>query len=146
MGGGSRADVAELRTAIRSRALRATPARIAVLRLLRRSQVALSHDDVVRRLGQHIYDRATLYRSLNQLAGSGLVRRIDLGDRTWRFLSIDDAGEPGRALHADFICNACGTVERVADLQITAPHPDAPKAIASRQVEVRMYGTCDDCR
>ncbi|MBC8070741.1 MAG: helix-turn-helix domain-containing protein [Deltaproteobacteria bacterium] len=52
--------------------------------------VPLSLADVARRLSRNKLDRATIFRNLAALTRTGLVRRIDPGDRIWRFVLEDD--------------------------------------------------------
>ncbi|MFN3594830.1 MAG: Fur family transcriptional regulator [Thiobacillaceae bacterium] len=63
---------------------RATPARVAVLRLLLTADSALTHAEVAARLGGGV-DRVTLYRVLDWLVSRGLAHRIAGEDRIWRF-------------------------------------------------------------
>ena len=132
-----------MRAQLRAHQLRATPARITVLRLLRAAVAPLSHDDVVQRLGARAHDRATVYRSLNRLAEVGLVRKVDLGDRVWRFAASSEADD--RGLGADFTCTTCLEVRPLPQLEFAVIDGGAPASIARRQVAVRVYGVCDAC-
>ena len=71
---------------IRSRGLRATPARINVLDVLLTTSTPLSHADVMERLVAREDHRATIFRNLATLAAVHLVRRVDVGDHVWRFV------------------------------------------------------------
>ncbi len=135
----------ELRDLIRARKLRATPARLAVLELLRDSAVPLSHDEVLMGLGADICDRSTIYRVLNQLATARLVRRADLGDHVWRF-SVVDATGPVAAYRADFVCSACGNVFDLTGIELSAAPAAAPRAVARGQIEVHLIGRCNQCQ
>ena len=134
-------DLGELVSLVRRHDLRATPARLAVLRVLRGADRPMSHMDVSKHLGSHSLDRATIFRNLNQLAEAGLLRRIDVGDHIWRFIAIGD--EP-RELRADFVCGNCGAVERLPKIEIWVP-AEAPSAIVRKQVEIKLLGVCNSC-
>jgi Fur family ferric uptake transcriptional regulator len=133
----------ELRTVLRGAGLRATPSRIAVLRLLRASDHPVSHGEVADLLAAEPWDRATLYRNLTDLADAGLARRTDLGDHVWRFEAIA-AGHDADA-HPHFVCTACGSVECLPDVELALRRTRTPRAVRARQVEVQLRGLCDAC-
>jgi Fur family ferric uptake transcriptional regulator len=136
-----RKDLNELKRALRDRGLRATPSRIAVLGLLRRTGGPLSHAEAADRLHDQGWDRATIYRNLTDLAEAGLARRSDV-DHTWRFEAIE-AGHPDDQ-HAHFVCTECGVVECLPDVDL-AVGKAAPRAVKQKQVEVQVRGLCDGC-
>lgn len=133
----------DLRTAVRSKGLRATPSRLAVLDLLRHSDVPMSHGDVADRLAEHPWDRATIYRNLTDLVEAGLVRRTDVGDHVWRFEAI--SSDHDAAAHPHFVCTECGTVSCLPEISLEVRRAKAPRAIRQRQVEVHVRGLCDAC-
>ena len=90
-----RDDLETLRTAVRNAGLRATPSRIAVLRLLRAAGSPVSHSEVVAELASQAWDPATIYRNLTDLSDVGLARRTDVGlSRPARMCIIVDFHEP----------------------------------------------------
>jgi Fur family ferric uptake transcriptional regulator len=133
----------QLRATLHGAGLRATPSRLAVLRLLRASAQPVSHGDVADRLAAEPWDRATIYRNLTDLADAGLARRTDLGDHVWRFEAIT-AGHAADA-HPHFVCTACGTVECLPDVELSLRRSRIPRALRARQVEVQVRGVCDSC-
>lgn len=135
-------NVDELRAAVRASGLRATPARIAVLELLRASDAPMSHGDVADRLASQTWDRATIYRNLIDLAEAGLVRRTDVGDHIWRFEAVNADHD---AAHPHFVCTECGAVECMPELELAIRRAKAPRAVRQRQVEVHVRGLCDAC-
>lgn len=131
----------ELRKQIRARGLRATPARVAILRLMRSANAALSHAEVIDALGTSARDRATTHRVLVQLANARLLRRIDIGDHVWRFVAEREApDEPS----AEFVCDACGALEHL-DAPKLSVSGHVPRAVASGSIEIRIFGRCDRC-
>jgi Fur family ferric uptake transcriptional regulator len=139
-------DVDGLRERLRTVGLRATSARLAVLRCLVEANAPLSHAevyDIVAGLG---FDRATTYRNLVDLTEVGLARRTDHGDRTFRFeLAGAEAGHDADA-HAHFICNECGTVECLPDAAVAVTGArGVPKSVRKKNVEIQVRGVCDDC-
>ncbi|MCB9487928.1 MAG: transcriptional repressor [Deltaproteobacteria bacterium] len=137
--------VEKIREALHRGGLRATGSRIAVLSLLMRDGRPLSHAEVVEALGPSVADRATLYRNLVDLAEVGLLRRTELGDRTWRFEFID-AEHQGEVRHPHFICTECGSVECLPELAVAAGRAaHTPKALKAGDVEIQIRGVCDEC-
>ena len=139
----------ELRSAVRSSGLRATPSRLAVLELLRTTDSPMSHGDVADRLESHAWDRATIYRNLIDLSEAGLLRRTDVGDHVWRFEAVSDDHD---SAHPHFVCTECGSVECLPEIELamaakgTAKNrAKAPRAVKQRQVEVHVRGLCDAC-
>lgn len=132
----------EIRTALRTRGLRATPSRIAVIELLRAEAAPMSHGDVADRLAAQPWDRATIYRNLTDLAGAGLARRTDVGDHVWRFEAVTNEHD---AAHPHFVCTECGTVECMPETELAVRRAKAPRAVRNRQVEVHVRGLCDAC-
>jgi len=137
--------LAEYQEKIRAAGLRSTAPRVAVLKELEAATAPLSHADLVDSLGGQGYDRVTLYRNLTDLAQAGLVVRADLGDHVWRF-ELRRAGKEHTGTHPHFTCTGCGTVSCLPEqsVRITSAK-GAPKAIATRAVEVHLRGLCDAC-
>ena len=135
-----------LRDEIRETGLRATASRIAVLRELRRAKRPVSHGDIVEMLSGEPWDRATLYRNLIDLANGGLARKVELGDRVWRFDGSKQEHAHDATLHPHFVCTACGSVECLPQVSISrGKQGELPRAIVSKQVEVHVRGLCDTC-
>jgi Fur family transcriptional regulator, ferric uptake regulator len=90
---------------LHGKGLRATQATLLVLQLLQEADVALSHEELERRIAAHAAqskpDRVTLYRILERLSQVGMLRKISHADRTWRFAvaTQDEAGT--------FECDSC---------------------------------------
>lgn len=128
---------------LRSTGLKATPGRIAVLRLLDGTPAALSHAEVVEALGGHA-DRASVFRNLNDLVRVGLLARHDAGDRVGRFRSTEEAAE--HRAHPHFLCDDCGVLRCLHDVEVIVRSRDsAPKAVREARVDVRLRGRCDAC-
>ena len=130
------------RAVLRARGLRATSARIAVLELLAATMRPMSHADLVTSLPAG-HDRTTIFRVLATLARARLVRRVDVGDRIWRYQLITT--EDPTALRASFVCTSCGTVLALRGLEVSAPRARVPRALARREIEVLVHGLCNAC-
>jgi Fur family ferric uptake transcriptional regulator len=133
------------RERLRDAGLKATAARMSVLRVLDEAIGPLTHADVVAALEGAGVDRATVYRNLIDLTDAGLAHRTDHGDHVWRFRvsrSVEREGE-----HPHFVCNECGDVVCLpAEAVRFEPTRDAPRALRAGAVAVQVRGVCDKCR
>lgn len=86
---------------------------------------------------------ATVYRSLEQLAGLRLVIRLDFGDGVARFEPADPSGHH----HHHLVCTVCGRVQPFEDpaleAAIATSGGDAGYAVDDHDVVLR--GRCPDC-
>ena len=131
---------------LRSCGLRATGARIAVLRVLVTADKPVSHAEVSEHVEGQGLDRATVYRNLMDLAEAGLAQRSDLGDHVWRFSHVGDPQRKPHEDHPHFVCSECGQVECLpAETVAIAKKRGTPKAVQRRQVAIQVRGRCDDC-
>mgnify|MGYP003883858071 CR=1 FL=1 len=132
----------DLREMLRAAGLRATAARVAVLRLLHGVEAPTSHPEVHAALSDEGWDRATLYRNLNDLTDKGLLRKRDLGDHLWRYELAQSDHSDGN--HPHFLCTVCGDVSCLPEMEVPIP-PGAPKALQQGVVSIQFRGTCDSC-
>ncbi len=138
-------DLRELKQRLRDAGLRATSARIAVLRALETGDGPLSHAEVSESVASLGFDRATTYRNLTDLSDAGLARRTDHGDHVWRFELVGEEGEHAE-LHPHFVCNACGIVACLPEGALTVHgRRGVPRALRRRDVEIQVRGLCDEC-
>jgi Fur family ferric uptake transcriptional regulator len=136
----------DLQERIRAVGLRSTPTRLALLELLERSAAPVSHGDVYGLLRPRGADRATVFRALADLAGSGLLLRFDAGDHVWRY-EIAPSGEKTSAPHPHFLCSDCGAIECLSDDSVRVPRAaPGPRSIIGDVSDVLLRGHCRDCR
>ena len=131
------------REKIRSAGLRATPARIATLRVLHGSESPLTHAEVSDELQDLEIDKATVFRNLTDLVSRNVIRRSALGDNVWRFEIIkESAHEPDS--HPHFICIDCGSVSCMEDVELK--RTSASKSpLFERITEIVLRGHCNEC-
>jgi Fur family ferric uptake transcriptional regulator len=139
------ASKSELRDVIRAAGMRATASRIAVLAQLRNATRPISHAEIVDALEGEPWDRATLYRNLVDLTNAGLARKVELGDRVWRFEDSGPVERHDAALHPHFVCTVCGSVSCLPDAAVTGPDNGSQNALLKRPVEVQVRGVCNTC-
>ncbi|WP_206028697.1 Fur family transcriptional regulator [Thalassoroseus pseudoceratinae] len=131
------------RQLIQAAGLRATPARIATLLVLRDSPIPLSHAEVADCLQDREIVKTTVYRNLNAMTTANLVRRLELGDHVWRFEFIAEA-EPEHESQSRFVCVDCGAVALLEETGITNWSPPANRSLG-QITEILLRGVCHDC-
>lgn len=86
---------------------------------------------------------ATVYRTIDLLVESGLVREHDFGEGYRRFEAM-----PDRAHHEHLVCQRCGTVVEFTNerlermLELVADEMD----FVHRRHRVEVFGLCAECR
>ncbi len=132
-----------IKLAIREAGLRATPARIATLKLLLGASSPLTHAEVAEELQSLGVDKATVFRNLNDMATAGILRRTELGDRVWRFELTSEEHEHGTA-HPHFVCVDCGSVSCMEEIKLTAGSKRLSEKFGEI-TEILLRGHCNDC-
>jgi len=118
---------------------------LAVLEYLSGQDHPVSHAEVSESLVPLGFDKSTIFRVLTELAESDLLSRIDAGDHAWRF-EIKGAGGHAPGDHPHFVCNDCGKVECLTDVQVSMKSKVKSPVGKSRQISsVFLKGTCGDC-
>jgi len=136
-------EIEEIRKQIRNAGIRATPARIAVLQLLRAATSPMTHADLADMLVPLGFDKATVFRNLSDLSEVGLASRTELGDHVWRFEAIDP-NHPEKSSHPHFVCTECGRVECLDAMEFTALSKRKASTIG-RISEILLKGECSEC-
>lgn len=135
---------AELRALIKDNGMRVTSQRLAVLVALHEHAVPMTHEEVMSALGKDGYDKASVWRVLSDFAGIGLVRRMDLGDRVWRY-ELYDACRPVSDDHPHFLCEVCSEVTCLPPLEVRGRDGGFPAALVNANFHIRISGTCARC-
>ena len=136
-------DSESIKQAIREAGLRATPARIATLKLLHGATSPLTHAEVSEELHDLGVDKATVFRNLNDMATAGLLRKTELGDRAWRFELISTRDDE-HGTHPHFVCVDCGTVSCMDQIKLTAGSMRLSQEFGD-VTEILLRGHCKDC-
>lgn len=123
--------------------LRATAPRVAVLRLLAKSERPLSHSEVVEAIGNAEWDQATLYRNLVKLVEADLAR---VASRVGGIARYEVRGEDdGPHLHPHFSCRACGGVACLPEVKLIGPVARTWRRPLA-EAELQLVGECPKCR
>ncbi|MCR9163622.1 MAG: Fur family transcriptional regulator [Nannocystaceae bacterium] len=128
---------------IKSRGLRVTMPRLAVVRALAAANVPLSYREVHDRIADAAWDPSTTYRNLVKLRDAGIapvVSRVEGIDR----YAIADARE-GQHRHPHFLCEDCGLLACLPADAVASTLAHGPWAASLQQATVQLRGTCPAC-
>ena len=104
----------------------------------------MTHEEVMGLLASGLYDKASVWRVLADLAGVGIVRRMDLGDRVWRY-ELQDACRTVTDDHPHFLCEVCSEVTCLPSLEVRARDGELPQALLDADFHIRISSTCGAC-
>lgn len=131
-----------IRPILQDAGLRCTQGRMDILRILIQSELPLTHEDIYGRLIQTGINRVTVYRVLESLLNVGIVHRVEVGDRIWRF-AVCGRLHSGHC-HPHFICRECGRIECLSECPMPAISASIPRHRIEEQ-EVYLRGLCEAC-
>lgn len=134
----------EVRALLKNQGMRATAQRLAVLVILHEQEAPMTHEEVMGLLASGLYDKASIWRVLSDLAGVGILRRMDLGDRVWRY-ELQDACRTVTDDHPHFLCEECSEVTCLPPLEVRARDGGIPKALLNADFHIRISGKCGNC-
>lgn len=135
--------IAQIREMLSKVGLRTTTARTSVIRWLQNATSPATHAEIAVDLVPIGFDKATIFRNLNDLVDAGLVTRSELGDHVWRFELRDESHDGGGA-HPHFVCVDCGRVTCLHDVELPKP-TDKALAKVGKVTEVLLRGHCVSC-
>ncbi len=139
-------DAAWAKQLLRERSLRATAARVAVLKFLAATNGPLSHAEVVEELADFGFDQSTLFRCLNEIADAGLVSRLDLGDQVRRF-ELRETSDKTEFTHPHFMCVDCGELSCMNDFKVQISPSRGPRREKLGTItEIMIRGRCGQCQ
>jgi Fur family ferric uptake transcriptional regulator len=125
------------------KAFRLTRQRRAILEELRRVRCHPAADQVYAMVRRRLprVSLGTVYRNLDSMTRSGLVRRLDVGSGSCRF---DGTTKP----HDHAVCAVCGRVDDVSEpaLRVDYDAAGAATGYAIRTHRLQFVGLCPSCR
>ena len=127
------------------RGLKLTAERQAVFDQLFARHEHVEADEILVRLrarGKKI-SRATIYRTLELLVKSGMVRRVHLGEDHYHYEHVR-----GDSHHDHLVCTACGSVIEFNDPELEQRQLEicARKKFTPTFHNLQILGVCDSCR
>ena len=137
----------ELDDLLRNSGLKATPRRRRVAEYLLAAGSARTPEEVWQHLRRRnrVLGLPTAYRILEELAGIGLLTRVDLADRNLRYAAC---GAHAAGHHHHIICTNCGSVGVIPtcafNRQVRSIEQATGFSITSHRLHVE--GLCPNCR
>ena len=122
---------------------RNTTAKTAVLELITNSDVALSHIEIQKIIGD-LCDRVTIYRILSRLVTEDLIHKIATPDGTVKYAGCNHKHDELEHLHnhIHFSCEKCLSV---TCLDAVKPSYTIPDNYLVREVNFTLSGLCPAC-
>jgi len=132
----------QARKTLKAAKLYQTGCRIALLKVLLKSDKPLNQEQIAQRLGKKRFDKVTIYRTLESFCEAGLVHKVFMEKRAWHFESAQDCSE--NQCHPHFTCTSCGDTHCLTEM--TLPMAKSPhKGFVIRRQQVRLEGLCPAC-
>jgi Fur family transcriptional regulator, ferric uptake regulator len=130
---------------LRSKKLRVTPFRVAVLEVFSRHKNAVDIDQIEKSLKE--FDRITLYRTVRTFIEKGLIHEIVMpGDIKKLALCKDECSGAGQEHHHQHLHFKCDICEEVYCLELVHfPEIKYPK-FKIIHLEIQGSGVCQSCR
>jgi len=125
--------------------LRATPARLAILRLLEKTKQPVDANTVINEVNKEGIktDPATVFRIMNMLTKKGLAISVQLQEGKTRY----ELAEKKRH-HHHLVCESCGKIEDVSS-QMIPPLEEKIKSkhkFLIKRHTLEFFGLCQDCQ
>lgn len=133
---------AELRAILRKAGLKATPTRLAILAVIKKSKNPLSAQEIIEQLGKG-FDQTTVYRFMKKLQAKSIIRQIDFRQNHahFEFFDTDD--------HHHLVCVHCGRIEDISGCGVEEMYTsilEKTRGFAEvRQHSLEFYGVCKNC-
>ena len=128
---------------LRSFDLKATPARLGVLKLLETSDKPLDVAAIINYLEQHDIeaDQATVFRIINLFTEKGLTKQIHLNEGKFRYELAS------REDHHHLICESCGMLEDIScSVEEIDQEIKQKKGFTVSHHSLEFYGICKNCQ
>ena len=130
------------RTMLKAAKLYCTKVRVAILKVLMKTDKPLSQDQIAQRLGKKHFDKVTIYRTLGSLLKVGLVHKAFMAKRAWHFELAHKCSES--QCHPHFTCTSCGSTHCLTEM--SPPMAKSPhKGFVIHRQQVRLEGLCPAC-
>lgn len=123
--------------------LRATPARIGVLTVLKESKFPIDIKDILKFLAKrHIQaNKVTVFRIINKLVSAKLVTPIQLHEGKFRYEHYNSHD------HHHFVCEKCRRIEDIFECTIDQFEKElqVKKGLLIKHHSLEFFGLCKNC-
>ena len=134
--------VTGIKKILKTRNLRATELRVALLEIISNLGRAVSHQEIQNSLIK--FDRITLYRTLNTFIERGILHKIILEDNKnfYALCNLECTTDKHQHQHIHFLCNQC---KEVSCLESKEPIELGISNHLVDEIEITASGLCQDC-
>ncbi len=134
--------VTGIKKMLKTRNLRATEIRVALLEIISNLGRAVSNQEIQNSLIK--FDRITLYRTLNTFIERGILHKIILEDNKnfYALCNLECTTDKHQHQHIHFQCNQC---KEVSCLESKEPIELGISSHLVDEIEIMASGTCQDC-
>ena len=134
--------VTGIKKILKTRNLRATELRVALLEIISNLGRAVSHQEIQNSLIK--FDRITLYRTLNTFIERGILHKIILEDNKnfYALCNLECTTDKHQHQHIHFLCNQC---KEVSCLESKEPIELGISNHLVDEIEITATGICQDC-
>ena len=129
---------------LRNAALKVTPKRLAVLKVLEDTDKPIDIATIINYLEENDIqaDPATVFRIINSFTNKGITKQIQLNEGKFRY------EHSSKKDHHHLICESCGSIEDVSDNFIAKIEKEIKlknKFLIKRH-SVEFFGVCKQCQ
>lgn len=121
---------------------KATPARLAILKILSESTVPLNAETIYKKINAKGINEATVYRTLLSFEESGIVTKVDLRKKSAYFEIADEH-------HHHIVCTNCNTIEDFKNTGLEAALEKIIKKSSKfkniTEHSIELFGVCKTC-
>ncbi len=129
---------------LRDASLKATPARLAVLQLLEKTEKPIDVASIIEDLKTHGIkaDQATVFRIINMFTTRGLTKQVQLNEGKFRY---ELSSKPD---HHHLICENCGDIIDISDCAVTdlEKNIEQKKNFKITSHSLEFFGLCSNCQ
>lgn len=126
---------------LRSKRLRVTPPRVAVMSVLLEAGCPLAPQEIAARLGSTAPDKTTIYRTLMSLVETDLAHKAFVQQRQWYFELAHHCSR--HQCHPHFTCVHCHRTECL--IGVETPLVKLPEGAKMVRQQIRIEGLCTVC-
>jgi Fur family ferric uptake transcriptional regulator len=138
-------EVTRFQEFLQKQGLKLTSERIALVREIFSTHYHFEADELLGKMKENDVkiSRATVYRTLELLVKSGMVRRVHLGEDHYHYEHVT-----GNSHHDHLICTTCGGVIEFHDEDLERRQLEicAKKKFTPTFHNLQILGVCDSCR
>lgn len=132
----------KLRSFLRKAGFKSTPARLAILSVIKEVKNPLSAQEIIEQLGNK-FDKVTVYRFMKKLRERGIIRQIDLRQNHAHFELFDPND------HHHLVCVRCGKIRDIIGCEVENMYKNILDSATGfseiRQHSLEFYGICNIC-